>query len=75
MMDSRLLLFCMKAMERRRVREPEPSLLRRLDKLLFCDTRAAPEPLGEREALGSKELVRSGCSLQQNDTKRLLQVS
>ena len=60
-MDPRLLLFCIKAMERRRVREPEPklSLLRRLDKLLFCDMRAAPEPLGEREGLSSKELVRS----------------
>lgn len=70
-MDSRLLLFCMKVVERRRVREPEPSL-RRLDKLLFCDTRAAPEPLGDREGLGSKELVRSGFSLCQNDSKRLL---
>ena len=74
-MEPRLLPFCMKAMERRRVREPEPSLLRRLDKLLFCDTRAAPEPLGEREGLGSKELVCSGFSLHQTDSKRWLQVS
>lgn len=59
-----MLLCCMKTIERRRVREPEPSLLRRLDKLLFCEMRAAPEPLGEREGLGSKELVRSGFSLQ-----------
>ena len=74
-MDPRLLPFCMKAMERRRVREPEPSLLRRLDKLLFCDTRAAPEALGEREGLGSKEFVRSVLCLHQNGAKCFLWVS
>ena len=62
-MEPRLLPFCMKTMERRRVREAEPSLLRRLDKLLFCEVRAVAETLGEREALCSKESVRIGLSL------------
>lgn len=54
LMELRLLLFCMKIMERRRVREPEPSALIRLSWLLFRGSRAAVEPLGEREGAVSK---------------------
>ena len=49
------------------MREPEPSLLRRLDRLLFWEMRAAWEPRGDREGLCSRELVRRGFSLHQTD--------
>ena len=50
----------MKAMERRLVREPEPSVLRRLAKLLFWGSSLRLEALGDREGLSKPTGEREG---------------